>query len=121
MGSGSSGRNAIKVSFQRDYSATVRGQSHNPIVIPAPLPPQSMESQVERWSQEAAELRAAAAALPPGAPGVDEVGERQNAVGTRIVRLIEPLKERRRVLLAAKELQQLGHELEDELVSWDWD
>eukprot|EP00076_Gallus_gallus_P036427 XP_025001965.1 spectrin beta chain, non-erythrocytic 4-like isoform X2 [Gallus gallus] len=82
---------------------------------------QSMESQVERWSQEAGELRAAAAALPPGAPGVDEVGERQNAVGTRIVRLIEPLKERRRVLLAAKELQQLGHELEDELVSWDWD
>ena len=77
-----------------------------------------MESQVEQWSQEAGELRAAVAALPPGAPGVDEVGERQNAVGTRIVRLIEPLKERRRVLLAAKELQQLGHELEDELVRW---
>uniref|UniRef100_A0A7N4P251 Spectrin beta chain n=1 Tax=Sarcophilus harrisii TaxID=9305 RepID=A0A7N4P251_SARHA len=39
------------------------------------------------------------------------------AVGTRIVRLIEPLKERRRLLLASKELHQVAHDLEDEIVS----
>uniref|UniRef100_A0A7N4PIH4 Spectrin beta chain n=1 Tax=Sarcophilus harrisii TaxID=9305 RepID=A0A7N4PIH4_SARHA len=45
------------------------------------------------------------------------VGERQTAVGTRIVRLIEPLKERRRLLLASKELHQVAHDLEDE-IAW---
>uniref|UniRef100_A0A7N4V185 Spectrin beta chain n=1 Tax=Sarcophilus harrisii TaxID=9305 RepID=A0A7N4V185_SARHA len=45
------------------------------------------------------------------------VGERQTAVGTRIVRLIEPLKERRRLLLASKELHQVAHDLEDEIVT----
>uniref|UniRef100_A0A663FHJ1 Spectrin beta chain n=1 Tax=Aquila chrysaetos chrysaetos TaxID=223781 RepID=A0A663FHJ1_AQUCH len=44
------------------------------------------------------------------------VGERQSAVGTRIVRLIEPLKERRRILLASKEVHQVSHELEDEVL-----
>uniref|UniRef100_A0A7N4PVQ1 Spectrin beta chain n=1 Tax=Sarcophilus harrisii TaxID=9305 RepID=A0A7N4PVQ1_SARHA len=39
------------------------------------------------------------------------------AVGTRIVRLIEPLKERRRLLLASKELHQVAHDLEDE-IAW---
>ncbi|XP_017596235.1 PREDICTED: spectrin beta chain, non-erythrocytic 4-like, partial [Corvus brachyrhynchos] len=46
----------------------------------------------------------------------DVVGERQSAVGTRIVRLIEPLKERRRILLASKEVHQVSHELEDEVM-----
>ncbi|KAK2511201.1 hypothetical protein Q9966_016708 [Columba livia] len=74
-----------------------------------------MESQVEEWSKEVGELQAAAAALPAQAAGRQEVGDRQSAVGTRMVRLIEPLKERRRVLLAAKELHQVHHELEDEV------
>ncbi|OXB82684.1 UNVERIFIED_CONTAM: hypothetical protein H355_000382 [Colinus virginianus] len=108
------GFNGITHRFQWDWATLGLhwDYGHNP----SPPTPQSMESQVEQWSQEAGELHAAAAALPPGAPGADAVGERQNAVGTRIVRLIEPLKERRRVLLAAKELQQVGHELEDELL-----
>uniref|UniRef100_A0A7N4PAZ6 Spectrin beta chain n=1 Tax=Sarcophilus harrisii TaxID=9305 RepID=A0A7N4PAZ6_SARHA len=41
----------------------------------------------------------------------------RTAVGTRIVRLIEPLKERRRLLLASKELHQVAHDLEDE-IAW---
>uniref|UniRef100_A0A8B9SFX4 Spectrin beta chain n=1 Tax=Apteryx owenii TaxID=8824 RepID=A0A8B9SFX4_APTOW len=41
---------------------------------------------------------------------------RRSAVGTRIVRLIEPLKERRRILLASKEVHQVSHDLEDELI-----
>lgn len=36
---------------------------------------------------------------------------------TRIVRLIEPLKERRRILLASKEMHQVTQDLEDEIVS----
>ncbi|XP_033367512.1 spectrin beta chain, non-erythrocytic 4, partial [Parus major] len=78
---------------------------------------QTMESQVEEWYKEVGELQAQAAALPAQAAGRDAVGERQSAVGTRIVRLIEPLKERRRILLASKEVHQVSHELEDEVVS----
>ncbi|XP_060114613.1 spectrin beta chain, non-erythrocytic 4 [Heteronotia binoei] len=76
---------------------------------------QSMETQVEAWCQEAGELQAQVAALPSEVASQEAVGERQNAVGTRIVRLIEPLKERRRILLAAKEVHQVSHDLEDEI------
>uniref|UniRef100_A0A8C3JVV2 Spectrin beta chain n=1 Tax=Calidris pygmaea TaxID=425635 RepID=A0A8C3JVV2_9CHAR len=72
--------------------------------------------QVEEWYKEVGELQVQAAALPPQAGGRQEVGQRQNAVGTRIVRLIEPLKERRRILLASKEVHQVSHELEDEVL-----
>ncbi|KAM6226027.1 LOW QUALITY PROTEIN: spectrin beta chain, non-erythrocytic 4-like, partial [Porphyrio hochstetteri] len=75
---------------------------------------QTMESQVEEWYKEVGELQAQAAALP--AQGGQRVGERQSAVGTRIVRLIEPLKERRRILLASKEVHQVSHELEEEVL-----
>lgn len=78
---------------------------------------QTMETQVEEWCKEAGELQVQAAALAPEAVAQESVGERQSAVGTRIVRLIEPLKERRRVLLASKELHQVTHDLEDEIVS----
>ncbi|XP_063174529.1 spectrin beta chain, non-erythrocytic 4-like [Chroicocephalus ridibundus] len=77
---------------------------------------QTMESQVEEWSKEVGELQVQAAALPAQAAGRQGVGERQSAVGTRIVRLIEPLKERRRILLASKEVHQVSHELEDEVL-----
>uniref|UniRef100_A0A8C6T493 Spectrin beta chain n=1 Tax=Neogobius melanostomus TaxID=47308 RepID=A0A8C6T493_9GOBI len=40
----------------------------------------------------------------------------QTAVEARMVRLIEPLKERRRLLLASKELHQVGRDLEDEIL-----
>uniref|UniRef100_A0AAR2LMC6 Spectrin beta chain n=1 Tax=Pygocentrus nattereri TaxID=42514 RepID=A0AAR2LMC6_PYGNA len=40
----------------------------------------------------------------------------RSAVETRIVRLIEPLKERRRILLASKEVHQVGRDLEDEIL-----
>uniref|UniRef100_A0A3Q1BPJ8 Spectrin beta chain n=1 Tax=Amphiprion ocellaris TaxID=80972 RepID=A0A3Q1BPJ8_AMPOC len=44
------------------------------------------------------------------------VAERQAAVEARMVRLIEPLKERRRILLASKEVHQVGRDLEDEIL-----
>uniref|UniRef100_A0A8B9QIN3 Spectrin beta chain n=1 Tax=Apteryx owenii TaxID=8824 RepID=A0A8B9QIN3_APTOW len=72
--------------------------------------------QVEEWYKEVGELQAQAAALPREAAGKEAVDEKQSAVGTRIVRLIEPLKERRRILLASKEVHQVSHDLEDELI-----
>uniref|UniRef100_A0A7N6A354 Spectrin beta chain n=1 Tax=Anabas testudineus TaxID=64144 RepID=A0A7N6A354_ANATE len=46
----------------------------------------------------------------------ETVAERQAAVEARMVRLIEPLKERRRILLASKEVHQVGRDLEDEIL-----
>uniref|UniRef100_A0A8C2SCL7 Spectrin beta chain n=1 Tax=Capra hircus TaxID=9925 RepID=A0A8C2SCL7_CAPHI len=62
------------------------------------------------------QLQAQTAALPLEPASKELVGERQNAVGERLVRLLEPLQERRRLLLASKELHQVAHDLEDELV-----
>uniref|UniRef100_H0VE73 Spectrin beta chain n=1 Tax=Cavia porcellus TaxID=10141 RepID=H0VE73_CAVPO len=76
---------------------------------------QSMESQVEEWYREVGELQAQTAALPLEPASKELVGERQSAVGERLVRLLEPLQERRRLLLASKELHQVAHDLEDEL------
>lgn len=45
-----------------------------------------------------------------------EGGEQSGIMETRIVRLIEPLKERRRILLASKEMHQVAQDLEDEMV-----
>lgn len=82
-----------------------------------------MESQVEEWYREVGELQAQTASLPLEPASKELVGERQNAVGERLVRLLEPLQERRRLLLASKELHQVAHDLDDELVrpgSWFW-
>ncbi|XP_027474892.1 spectrin beta chain, non-erythrocytic 4 isoform X2 [Zalophus californianus] len=76
---------------------------------------QSMESQVEEWYREVGELQAQTATLPLEPASKELVGERQNAVGERLVRLLEPLQERRRLLLASKELHQVAHDLDDEL------
>lgn len=50
--------------------------------------------------------------------GDTEGSEPSAGVETRIVRLIEPLKERRRILLASKEMHQVAQDLEDEIVSF---
>ncbi|XP_061596640.1 spectrin beta chain, non-erythrocytic 4 [Cololabis saira] len=51
-----------------------------------------------------------------GFRGDPEGGEHPGVVETRIVRLIEPLKERRRILLASKEMHQVAQDLEDEIL-----
>uniref|UniRef100_A0A8B9NPQ8 Calponin-homology (CH) domain-containing protein n=1 Tax=Accipiter nisus TaxID=211598 RepID=A0A8B9NPQ8_9AVES len=68
------------------------------------------------WYKEVGELQVQAAALPSQAAGRQAVGERQSTVGTCIIRLIEPLKERWRILLASKGVHQVSHELEDEVL-----
>uniref|UniRef100_A0A8C5SBK9 PH domain-containing protein n=1 Tax=Laticauda laticaudata TaxID=8630 RepID=A0A8C5SBK9_LATLA len=77
---------------------------------------QTLETQVEEWSKEVGELQAQVAALPLETASQEMVEDRQNVVGACIVRLIEPLRERRRILLASKELHQISHDLEEELV-----
>ncbi|XP_040262099.1 spectrin beta chain, non-erythrocytic 4 [Bufo bufo] len=78
---------------------------------------ETMESQMEEWYKEVGELQAQIASLPLDVVSQEAVDEKQNEVGTRIVRLIEPLKERRRILLASKEVHQVTRDLEDE-ITW---
>ncbi|XP_056139093.1 spectrin beta chain, non-erythrocytic 1-like isoform X2 [Lampris incognitus] len=77
---------------------------------------QTMESQMEQWYKEVGELQVQAASMPQQAQIKETVAERQVAVESRMVRLIEPLKERRRILLASKEVHQVGRDLEDEIL-----
>uniref|UniRef100_A0A3P9MIC4 Spectrin, beta, non-erythrocytic 4b n=1 Tax=Oryzias latipes TaxID=8090 RepID=A0A3P9MIC4_ORYLA len=77
---------------------------------------QTLEGQMEEWYQEVGQLQAQAASIPQQTPVKQTVAERQTAVETRMLRLIEPLKERRRILLASKEVHQVGRDLEDEIL-----
>lgn len=72
---------------------------------------------MEEWYKEVGELQVHAASIPQQGEVMEKVSEKQVGVETRIVRLIEPLKERRRILLASKEVHQVGRDLEDEIVS----
>ncbi|XP_018089258.2 spectrin beta chain, non-erythrocytic 4-like [Xenopus laevis] len=76
---------------------------------------ETMESQMEEWYKEVGKLQAQIASLPLEVASQKAVEEKQNEVGTTIVRLIEPLKERRRILLASKEVHQVTRDLEDEI------
>ncbi|XP_018598343.1 spectrin beta chain, non-erythrocytic 4 isoform X2 [Scleropages formosus] len=77
---------------------------------------QTMESQMEDWYKEVGDLQVQAASIPQQGMPRDTMSEKQAQVETRIVRLIEPLKERRRILLASKEVHQVGRDLEDEIL-----
>ncbi|XP_055081763.1 spectrin beta chain, non-erythrocytic 4-like isoform X2 [Periophthalmus magnuspinnatus] len=77
---------------------------------------QGMESQVEQWCLEAGQLQSQTSSLPEQGHTKGSVEQRQTAVEARMVRLIQPLKERRRLLLASKELHQVGRDLEDEIL-----
>ncbi|XP_051550383.1 spectrin beta chain, non-erythrocytic 4-like [Myxocyprinus asiaticus] len=70
---------------------------------------QSMEAQMQLY-HGVGEVRG-------GDDQQEPEGEEQGGmVETRIVRLIEPLKERRRILLASKEMYQVTQDLEDEII-----
>ncbi|XP_076847169.1 spectrin beta chain, non-erythrocytic 4 [Brachyhypopomus gauderio] len=86
---------------------------------------QSMEAQMQHY-QGVAELRGGASVsglsnlggahlMQRGPIGVEDE-DKGGVAETRICRLIEPLKERRRILLASKEMHQVAQELEDEIV-----
>ncbi|KAE8288072.1 Spectrin beta chain, non-erythrocytic 4 Beta-IV spectrin Spectrin, non-erythroid beta chain 3 [Larimichthys crocea] len=78
-----------------------------------------MESQIGDFYKDVGELGSLQGVCLPqrGLMAVDkEGGEQSGVVETRIVRLIEPLKERRRILLASKEMHQVAQDLEDEIL-----
>lgn len=83
------------------------------------LPVQAMESQIGDFYKDVGELSSLQGVCLPQRglmAGDKEGGEQSGMVETRIVRLIEPLKERRRILLASKEMHQVAQDLEDEIV-----
>lgn len=82
---------------------------------------QAMESQIGDFYKDVGELGSLQGlSLPQRGliAGDKEGAEQLGEVETRIVRLIEPLKERRRILLASKEMHQVAQDLEDEIVSF---
>lgn len=72
---------------------------------------------METWYKEVGQLQMQVASIPQQTQIKETVAGRQAVVEARMVRLIEPLKERRRILLASKEVHQVGRDLEDEIVS----
>lgn len=72
---------------------------------------------MEEWCNEVCDLQLQSSSLPKEYVMTDAVSEHQAEVEARIVRLIEPLKERRRILLASKEVHQVRRDLQDEIVS----
>ncbi|XP_046720321.1 spectrin beta chain, non-erythrocytic 4-like isoform X3 [Silurus meridionalis] len=77
---------------------------------------QMMERQMEEWCNEVCDLQLQSSSLPEECVMADSVSVRQAEVEARIVRLIEPLKERRRILLASKEVHQVRRDLQDEIL-----
>ncbi|XP_016887618.1 spectrin beta chain, non-erythrocytic 4 isoform X2 [Cynoglossus semilaevis] len=77
---------------------------------------QTFETQVEAWYKEVGQLQVQASSIPQQTQVKETVAERQSKVEARMIRLIEPLKERRRLLLASKEVHQVGRDLEDEIL-----
>lgn len=80
---------------------------------------QAIESQIGDFYKDVGELGSLQGVCVPqqGLIAADrEGGEQSGIMETRIVRLIEPLKERRRILLASKEMHQVAQDLEDEIV-----
>ncbi|XP_030602249.1 spectrin beta chain, non-erythrocytic 4-like [Archocentrus centrarchus] len=80
---------------------------------------QAMESQIGDFYKDVGDLGSLQGFCLPQRglmAGDKEGGEQSGEVETRIVRLIEPLKERRRILLASKEMHQVAQDLEDEIL-----
>ena len=86
-------------------------------VVLRPPAKQSMESQIGDIYKDMGDLGGLqGGVMSQRGGGATDSGEQSGVVETRIVRLIEPLKERRRILLASKEMHQVAQDLEDEMV-----
>ncbi|KAG5844063.1 hypothetical protein ANANG_G00157460 [Anguilla anguilla] len=77
---------------------------------------QTFKSPIEGWNKEIRDIRTQVTTVPQRSLIRDNTSENQAVVETRIVRLIEPLKERRRILLATKEVNQLSQDLDNEIL-----
>lgn len=89
-----------------------------PEVLPLTLhPAQMLEKQTAVREKEVEAIRAQAQALSREDASAAEVQGQVRAVEEQFLGLREPLRERRRKLLASKEEHQFNRDLEDEIVS----
>lgn len=76
-----------------------------------------LENQMDVRKKEVEELRGQAQALSQEGESTDEVDSKQIVVQQRFVELLAPLNERKKYLMASKEIHQFNRDVEDEIVS----
>uniref|UniRef100_A0AAY4BMI1 Spectrin beta chain n=1 Tax=Denticeps clupeoides TaxID=299321 RepID=A0AAY4BMI1_9TELE len=77
---------------------------------------QMLESQVEVRQKEVEELQSQAQALSQEGKSSDEVDGRRSGVEKKFKELQEPLRQRRRNLMASREIHQFNRDVEDEIL-----
>ncbi|OCT77699.1 hypothetical protein XELAEV_18028793mg [Xenopus laevis] len=77
---------------------------------------QMLENQMDVRKKEVEELRSQAQALSQEGKSTDEVDGQRQVVEVRFVELLAPLNERKKYLLASKEIHQFNRDVEDEIL-----
>lgn len=78
---------------------------------------QMLENQVEVRQREVVELQSQVQALSQEVKDADEVDGRRQLLEHKFQELLEPLQQRRNLLLASREVYQFNRDVEDEIVS----
>lgn len=76
-----------------------------------------LENQVEVRQREVVELQSQVQALSQEGKDADEVDGRRQLLEKKFQELLEPLQQRRNLLLASREVHQFNRDVEDEIVS----
>ncbi|KAM4771567.1 spectrin beta chain, non-erythrocytic 1 isoform 1-T1 [Rhinophrynus dorsalis] len=77
---------------------------------------QMLENQMEVRKKEVEELQSQSQALSQEGKSTDEVDSQRIVVEQRFVELLAPLNERKKYLLASKEIHQFNRDVEDEIL-----
>lgn len=77
-----------------------------------------LENQVEVRQREVVELQSQVQALSQEVKDTDEVDGRRQLLEKKFQELLEPLQQRRNLLLASREVHQFNRDVEDEIVSF---
>ncbi|XP_041920801.1 spectrin beta chain, non-erythrocytic 1 isoform X2 [Alosa sapidissima] len=77
---------------------------------------QMLESQVEVRQKEVGELHSQAQALRQEGKDSDEVDSRRRGVEQKFQGLLDPLRQRKRSLMASREIHQFNRDVEDEIL-----
>uniref|UniRef100_A0A6I8R128 Spectrin beta chain n=1 Tax=Xenopus tropicalis TaxID=8364 RepID=A0A6I8R128_XENTR len=77
---------------------------------------QMLENQMDVRKKEVEELRSQAQALSQEGKSTDEVDGQRQVVEVRFIELLAPLNERKKYLLASKEIHQFNRDVEDEIL-----
>lgn len=76
-----------------------------------------LEKQVEVRQREVVELQSQVQALSREGKDAEEVDGRRQLLEKKFQELLEPLQQRRNLLLASREVHQFNRDVEDEIVS----